>query len=199
MAPLPKSFIAGYTLVSLNWQLSQLETAFNASVDALVERRDTAEATVRRKWGIGPDEEPPDPEYFGDEVGYAPEFWEEVSGLAEEMNSSIVQVRSAFLIVLFHTFEKLLKRWTGTTANYRRQTAERFFRERQITVDLDEIDLLKDAVDLAKHGNKRQADRVRAVAPELVSESGELRLAEDAHLVRFFDIFRLMRYVGNDA
>jgi hypothetical protein len=37
------------------------------------------------------------------------------------------------------------------------------------------------------------------VAPELVSATGELRLTEDDHLLRFFEIFRQMRYFGDDV
>ncbi|MGN6487627.1 MAG: hypothetical protein ACTHLT_07375 [Devosia sp.] len=97
------------------------------------------------------------------------------------MDSSIVQVRSAFLIVLFRTFERLLKQWTNTSANYRRQTAQRYISRQHIAVDRDGLHFLKDAVDLAKHGSRPQADRVRAVAPEL------------------FEIFHRMRYAGEGA
>ena len=198
LAPLPKSVTAGMTLFSLHAEISELEKAYEASVAAVVERRRDAEATVRSGWGLFADQDPPEPEYFED-IGYTRNFWEEVQSLEEEMDAAILHVRSAFLIVLFHTFEKWLKRVSGIQSNYREQTARVFFSKRNISLNFQKLALLKDAADLAKHESKPQAERLLRFDPDLVDRKGRLCLRTDEKLHWFFSVLREMRFVGRDS
>src|SRR5690348_10500321 len=110
MAPLPKTTAAAIRLYLLRAKVRDLHTAYEVSIRAIDERLMAAEDTVRKGWGLAPDETPPEPEYV-EGAGYAPDFWDQVADIAVEMNVALKEVRRAFLISLFHVFEREAKTW----------------------------------------------------------------------------------------
>lgn len=91
---------------------SAVRTAYRASREGLRERARAAERITRESWGLGPNEEfPSEP----DENGWSlkGDFWVQVGEVEHESGSADEIIREAFIIGLFHLWERHANRWSG--------------------------------------------------------------------------------------
>jgi hypothetical protein len=95
---------------------SAVRTAYLSSREGLRERSKAAETITRKSWGLEPGEElPSEP----DENGWSlkDDFWAQVGEVEHESGAADEIIREAFIIGLFHLWERHANRWC-TTNNY---------------------------------------------------------------------------------
>lgn len=97
--------------------LETIRTAYRATREGLDERARNAESMTRDRWGLAADEEPSDDPA---EDGWSPrgQFWIEVGEVQSESTSAEEAIRQAFIIALFHFWERNANRWCGGLHNY---------------------------------------------------------------------------------
>lgn len=92
---------------------SNLQTAYRATKEGLRHRASASESIARNLWGLGPNDEMPcEP----DENGWSlkEDFWSVVGDIERESETAEEHVREAFVIALFHLWERQANRWCGT-------------------------------------------------------------------------------------
>ena len=128
----------------------ELHRAFVSTSKEFDQPMASAEESVRRRYGLGPEDPVPPVEY--DDVGVpSHDFWEEVGELIDETKSTSKVIRLAFLISLFHFWERHSNRWVEKPA-YNHQLVMEWLRSRGLTPDAAAIKALELAANCAKHG-----------------------------------------------
>jgi hypothetical protein len=90
----------------------EISRAYHTMLSAQAKMVAGPEAIVRQRYGMASEEAVPEVEY--DDDGPASfDFWEEVGEIEGEAESATRIVRAAFLIALFHFWEKHSNRWVG--------------------------------------------------------------------------------------
>jgi len=174
----------------MRWHLLDIQAAYELAIEGIAARRAAAEAVTRDRWGLTADDVPP---IYDDETGRAPEFWEMVGDIEREMDAAAAHVRIAFLMTLFHAFERQTRRLTKST-HYDHQATMTIFGESGIAIDENKLRELRLAANAAKHGEGVSLDDLRLARPDLVEEDAVVVSAEQ--LEEFFEVFRRM---GVDA
>ncbi len=143
----------------------EISRAYHMTLKAQVELEAEAEATVRKRSGLTPDEVVPEVEH--DENGQPSfDFWEEVGELKDEAESTARIVRSAFLIALFHFWERHSNRWIDKE-NYSHEPVMAWLKTQNSTPDEALLKDLQLAANCVKHGPGNACNKLLARRPEL--------------------------------
>ncbi len=159
----------------LIWQLNTVWSAYQAGEAALARQELDAESIVRTRWGLGPAEPPSE---YTDETGRAPDFGEDIGDLIFEARMASGELRVAFLITLFHAYERQVMRFLGTK-QYDHDRAMDLLRRSGMNPDAAAIETVQIAANAAKHGEGRSMELLRARRPELVDDEGDVRLSRE--------------------
>ena len=89
----------------LNMRIEEIEHAYYAAVGSLTNQKITESEKIRGILKLGPEEPLPEPE-ADDEGGFIDEIYELAAERIERANNSIPFVRKAFVIGLFHLWER---------------------------------------------------------------------------------------------
>ena len=189
MAPLPYSWRAWGFLRTLD----DIIAAYRAAAKAHQSRPDEIEVEVRRRLGIRPDDPFPDrnDEDEEDPVG---RLYDEAVEMEEQAGRGAHLVRKAFLIALFHHWERhcnaVMKR-----PQYGHPKA--WLGERGKGAYAKEIQQLERAANCAKHGPGHSCEDLFKTSPGLfptvtsaVKASESALVIDEATLERFFETVR---------
>lgn len=189
MAPLPYAFRAWLFLRVLD----DIVAAYRAAAKAHITRPDEIEAEVRHRLGIGPDDPFPD-RNDDDENDPVGRLYDEAGEMEEQAGRGAHLVRKAFLIALFHHWERHcnseLKRtkyghpksWLGARgrSDYAKEILE-----------------LERAANCAKHGPGHSCQDLFSMSPSLFPAVSTIAGASERTLVideptleRFFEAVR---------
>ncbi|RRH94244.1 hypothetical protein EH240_27575 [Mesorhizobium tamadayense] len=189
MAPLPYAFRAWLFLQALD----DIQAAYKAAAQALSSRPDEIEEEVRRRLGIGPTDAFPD-RNDDNEEDYVGRLYDEAGDLEERADRGAHFVRKAFLIALFHHWER------HCNAELKRATyghPRGWLSQRGKSPYAKEILELERAANCAKHGPVHSCQNLFKMAPDLfptvatAAKASERTLAIDGStLDRFFEVVR---------
>ncbi|WP_137930305.1 hypothetical protein [Mesorhizobium comanense] len=105
MAPLPQHIRYAVNLAILDMHLTEIDHAYSAAVSSLKDTRRKTEDAFRRALGIGPNDPLPEPE-TDEEGGYLDDMYDQGAEKIQVAENSIPLVRKAFVIALFHLWER---------------------------------------------------------------------------------------------
>jgi hypothetical protein len=143
----------------------ELSRAYHTSINMHADRKADAEATVRRRYRMTPDEVIPEVEY--DEHGEpSHDFWEDVSEVEREADSTAQIIRTAFLNGLCHFWEKHSNRWISRQA-YDHKKVMAWLKRQGYSPDDEALKDLELAANCAKHGPGKSASQLLARRPDL--------------------------------
>lgn len=150
-----------------HFQFDDLRRAYGSSIASFEAAAEAADATVRRMYGFERDEPFLEVEH-DDEGGSSMDWGELVGEIEHDAHSSKSLVRTAFVIALFHFWERETNRWRQVTGKtYDHQATMLWLTAKGITpVDttLHELEL---AAHCAKHGPGRSCNQLLALRPDL--------------------------------
>ena len=146
--------------------LEEVSTAYRASVQALEQHSADAEQLTRRRFGLEPDD--PIPEDETDGLPFSDFFWEQVGEFDREAAGALEIVRTAFLIGLFHFWERQSRRWVDTK-HYEHERVMKWLREHGQEPDEDALKDLQQAANCAKHGSGCSCMKLYKRRPHLFS------------------------------
>lgn len=128
----------------------EISRAYHTTLKAQAELETSAELTVRKRYKLAPKEAVPEVEY--DEDGQPSfDFWEEVGELKDEAESATRIIRSAFLIALFHFWERHSNRWVRRK-EYHHETVMAWLKAQGYEPNEALLKDLHLAANCAKHG-----------------------------------------------
>lgn len=173
-----------------HFEFDDLRRAYRSSIASFEAASENAEATVRRMYGLAQDE--PFPEVEPDEEGYGLSFdWGELVGEIEhDARSSKSLVRTAFVIALFHFWERETNRWRqmkGKTYDHRNTML--WLTAKGITPEDATLHELELSAHCAKHGPGRSCNQLFALRPDFFDfvpsaqsafpDESDLRITDD--------------------
>jgi hypothetical protein len=173
--------------------LEDIMTAYRASSNALAVRPNEIEAEARKLLGIGFDEDFPDrdDEDVNDLVG---QVYDQAGEMLQQANRGTHIVRKAFLIALFHHWERFCNRELKRD-NYSHPRG--WLGQRGKSAYAKEIQELERAANCAKHGPGRSCEALFKASPAFfpnvadAEKASELTLViDEATLERFFDVVK---------
>ncbi|MEQ8448247.1 MAG: hypothetical protein RIB97_01035 [Nitratireductor sp.] len=189
MAPLPYAFRAWLFLRALD----DIVAAYRAAARAHVSRPEEIETEVRRRVGIGPEDQFPDrdDDDAEDPIG---RLYDEAGELEEQAGRGAHLVRKAFLIALFHHWE----RHCNAELKWNKYSHPReWLSERGKSAYAKEILELERAANCAKHGPGHSCENLYKMSCSLfptvstAAKASELNLViEEPTLERFFTVVR---------
>ena len=149
----------------------EVSIAYRASVMALERQRMDAEQFTRSRLGLEPDQPIPQDESDPDGPTFSDFFWEEVGEFEQEADGALDIVRIAFLIGLFHFWERQSNRWVDTK-HYDHERVMEWLRQHGQKPDKEALSDLKLAANCAKHGPGQSCTGLYNRRPDLF-EAGE--------------------------
>jgi len=189
MARLPYAFRAWLFLQALD----DIVAAYRAAAKAHSSRPEEIEAEVRRRLGIGPDDPFPD-RNDDDEEDPVGRLYDEAGEMEERAGRGAHLVRKAFLIALFHHWERHCNSELGRTKYGHPKS---WLGERGKSAHAKEILELERAANCAKHGPGHSCQDLfktsRSLFPKITDATKATERAlviDEATLERFFDVVR---------
>lgn len=151
-----------------NFQFDDIQRAYQLSMASLTAAENGAEATVRKMYQLSPDEPFPEVEY-DPETGESSMDWGELVGeIAHEAASSRVLVQTAFVIALFHFWERETNAWQGLIGStYKHSPTMRWIQLQGGTPSDLKLRDLELAANCAKHGLGRSCIELYPRRPDL--------------------------------
>lgn len=134
----------------LRMEIEDLLNAYRASLQGLVHREDEIEAAARAELGLGPTDEWPERNDFDpdDPIG---ELYERSADLDAQAKRGAPMVRKAFLIALFHAWERHCNARLKAKKYLTDRVNEMLLRDGRGAL-CDEIEVMQLAANCAKHG-----------------------------------------------
>jgi hypothetical protein len=148
-----------------DYGFEEISRAYQMSINVQINRKTDAEAVVRKRYRMKPDEPIPEVEY-GEDGEPSNDFMEEVGELEQEADSTAQTIRAAFLIGLFHFWERHSNRWVGRQA-YNRRKVVAWLRNQGCSPNDALLKDLELAANCAKHGPGKSANQLFARRPDL--------------------------------
>jgi hypothetical protein len=189
LAPIPYSFRAYLFLATLD----DIENAYRAAAKAQSNRSIEIEADVRRRLGIGANDRFPD-RNDDDEHDYIGRLYDEAGDLELQANRGGQLVRKAFLIALFHHWERHCNRELNQRSYAHPRT---WLNERGKSEFAKEILELSRAANCAKHGPGHSCEDLFKMSPHLfpratgaIGPSEHTLEIDEATLNRLFEVVR---------
>jgi hypothetical protein len=171
----------------------ELFRAYRTALSAAIQSGINAEETVRKRHRLGADE--PIPPVTHDDDGFPLfDFWEEVGEINDEADSTTNIIRIAFLIALFHFWEKHSNRWVRRSS-YDHAAVMVWLKGQGGRPNEDLIKELELAANCAKHGPGWSCDELCRRRPDLFGQT-TFRLGahnlkiDEATLDSFFEAVR---------
>lgn len=166
-----------------HFQFDDLRRAYRTTIASFEAAADSAEATVRRMYGFGPDEPFPEVEY--DEDGGPSMDWGELIGEIEhDAHSSKALVRTAFVIALFHFWERETNRWQQVVGKtYDHQATMLWLIAKGRTPDDATLRELELVAHCAKHGAGRACSQLFGLRPDLFDLTSAQSIPNDSNLL----------------
>lgn len=182
MAPVPPRLRINIAWLLLDLRLDELQTARTAAINALARNDGEMEAMVRRRLGLAnddpwPDGDPSDPD---DPIS---NLYDDAAEHSARSQSAAVLTRKAFLIVLFHLWER---HCTSAMKRKRYDHDEVVAWLKAIGKPVrDELKLraLELACHCAKHGAGNSSARLWNIRPDLFQGTQTVATASDRNLV----------------
>lgn len=144
------------------FSLEELSNAYRTSMMVFEQRAASAEEVVRQQWGLSPDEPAPEVDY--DEDG-APafDFGEAVGEIEAEARSSQALVRTAFVVALFHFWERQANAWQAIPGEkYNHAATMAWLHRSGIQPRTEDLLTLQHVANCAKHGPGKSCDALAA-------------------------------------
>jgi hypothetical protein len=157
--------------MAFEFGLEEISRAYQSTMNAHAELAASAEAIVRKRYGLTAEQSVPEVEY-ADDGEPSHDFWEEVGQLENEAHSSIEIIRAAFLIGLFHFWEKHSIRWVDKPA-YHHDAVMAWLKTQGYAPDADRLKELELAANCAKHGPGKSCNKLFACRPDLFRQGDE--------------------------
>ncbi|MGO4173738.1 hypothetical protein [Bosea sp. TAF32] len=190
MAPIPYSFRA----YVFNQTLRHMHAAYRAAAKALAHRSQEIEVYVRRELGLEPGDPFPDRDDDDDELDYIGRLYDEASDLEYEARNGAHLVRKAFLIALFHHWERHCNRELKRDSYAH---PRQWLNQRGRSELAKEILELSRAANCAKHGPGHSCSDLFKTSPHLfprvtpaIKPSENTLEIDEATLERFFTAVR---------
>lgn len=146
----------------------EISRAYRTTLKAHAEQESSIETIVRKRYGLTPEEAAPEVVY--DEQGQpSSDFWAEVGEFKDEAESTTRIVRSAFLIALFHFWERHSNRWVRRET-YHHDTVMTWLKDQGYVPNEPLLKTLELAANCVKHGPGRSCTDLFARRPDLFDQ-----------------------------
>ena len=158
-----------------HYGLDMLVAAYRRAADGPEADKMRAEASLK-DWVASPSyQEHPDPQGYSDHL----------AGLHEEAEVALRLIREAFVISLFHFWERQAKAWTHSGSNYHHDDVIKMLTQQGFTPEADQLRLLQLVANVAKHSAGRSAQELYEVRENLFRDprrvlAPQIRLSDDA-------------------
>lgn len=152
--------------VVFHFGLEEVGVAYRASRDGLRREKRSAEATMRERCGLASDDPIEEGEAGECGLNFAEGFWEQVGDLEREAEIAETVIRGAFIIALFHFWERQTNRWLQRK-RYEATPTIAFLQAHGRTPDAAQLELLHHLANCLKHGPGTSCDLLQAMAPQL--------------------------------
>ncbi len=181
--------------------LDRLEGTYRLSIELPEDTKRKADETARQAFGLKPGQTPP--EVYTQEDGLpSPDFGDELYTIEYEAEATSSLVREAFLISLFHFWERQSNLWLGVRgATYNHQSTIGWLQTHGYTLDEPTIRRLELAANCAKHGPGRACDTLYALdptffAPPAIQSMGSSRNFVQTTIPMMDSLFSAVRQSG---
>lgn len=199
MAPLPDSLIRSMRNFQLRMDVEDLQSAYHSSLKGLVHREDEIEALARAELGIGPTDDWPDRNDDDPDDPIA-ELYDRSAELDAQAQRGAPMVRKAFLIALFHAWERHLNSRLKR-GQYDHQVARKTISDDGHEAQWQSIRELQLAANCAKHGPGTSCSDLYAMRPDLFpraqsaekASEGTLAISDETLNVFFDAVFAASR------
>ena len=195
MVQLSENLIRSMRNFQLRMEIEDLHNAYRASLQGLIHREGEIEAAARAELGLGPADEWPERNDFDpdDPIG---ELYERSADLDAQAKRGAPMVRKAFLIALFHAWERHCNARLKPKTYHPHDVNQMLWRDGRGAV-CDEIETMQLAANCAKHGPgtsakalfRKRADLFQGVSSDHEASDSKLRISDEV-LVGFFAAVR---------
>jgi hypothetical protein len=164
---------------------SAVKAAYDAVREGLHERSLAAEKITREKWGLAPGEEL---SKEADEQGWSSneEFWVQVGEVETESGAAVEIIREAFVIALFHVWERNANRWCGVD-NYNEDGTFALLKALGRDPNKDKLITLKLLANCLNHGKSSKpsgaCNQLHVKCPNLFNLANPSEQPSDSNLV----------------
>ncbi|GAA4169453.1 hypothetical protein [Shinella granuli] len=180
MAKLPPNLIRAMRNLQLRMDVEDLQSAYRASLIGLVHRESEIEDMVRAQLGLGPDDPWPDgnEEDPEDPVSL---LYARAGELDAQAKRGAPMVRIAFLIALFHAWERHCNA-RMKTGKYLTENVNVILRGEGHSAFCDALEHLQLAANCAKHGPGRSCSSLFDKRPDLFPNAKSAEKASETTL-----------------
>lgn len=188
MAPLSPAVRQAMRNYALKSSVEDLKLAYVSALNGLVHRENEIETTVRHQLGLGPDDEFPDPDPSDpdDPVGL---LYEQAGEQDSQAKRGAPLVRHAFLIALFHLWERHCNA-SLVTSGYSSTSVNAMLESKghhDLCLPIKHLQL---AANCAKHGPGNSGSRLYKECPELFPAATSAEKANEKTLLISDDTLR---------
>lgn len=181
MAPLPGHIVHVINLALLDMHLTEIEHAYTAAVASLKDTRKKTEENFRLALGIGPTDPLPEPE-TDEEGGHLDDMYEKGAENIQVAENSIPLVRKAFIIALFHLWERHCNSGMNVE-RYVYEDAMAWVEAGGGKPNRDGLRHLELACNCAKHGPGKSCQKLWRVRPDLFPGATTEKQASERRLI----------------
>ena len=181
--------------------LGRLENAYKASIEQPEDTKRKADEIARKAFGLKPGQTPPQV-YTQEDGSPSPDFGDELYTIEYEAEETSSLIREAFLIALFHFWERQSNLWLGVRgATYNHQSTMGWLQNHGYTPDEPTIRRLELAANCTKHGPGKSCDALYALdstffAPPAVQSMGSSRNFVQTTIPMMDKLFNAVRQSG---